>query len=538
MFTMDAGTLCLQATDQMLYRRPPALFTPLDFGLVGFSYACGLGVKLACPDRTVVSLMGDGGFGMTMSEIGTAVANDINTVCIVMNNGCWGAEKAYQRDFFDGRYIGRRRTESAVRQAGRALRGARGFRVERPSRLTARVVAALGCGKPAIVDVQVDPDALYSFRRDSFKHRDKSRRSRADADVRLHRRGRRLGGVPRSPRASRRAADASRAAARGGRQGSQPLDPHSARRRQAPHERALRVEVRDRAPGRAERPARLLAARKGARRIERAQRHGVRVGRPGAVRRLARRAGCGGWGFVDVQPYFQRLESNPYADRAGPRARRAGAYHRPQGRAIAIRCRTASSPRAVEAGIAETAGLQRRALRRRALPRADRQSRPARGAPRSRTCGRRAAAPISRSRPKASSTRVLFDGTRPSAWSTCRADAMRRAARAARCCSRRRDPVAAAARAFRHRRRRRLRALGIAVVADLPAVGEHMIDHLQVRCTYETTLPITINDVMRSSGVACGGRCSTCSRARACWPERRPPHTRSRELRRMRDSRT
>ena len=56
-FTMDAGTLCLQATDQMLYRQVPSLFTPLDFGLVGFSYACGLGAKLACPERTVISLI-------------------------------------------------------------------------------------------------------------------------------------------------------------------------------------------------------------------------------------------------------------------------------------------------------------------------------------------------------------------------------------------------------------------------------------------------------------------------------------------------
>lgn len=43
-----------------------------------------------------------------------------------------------------------------------------------------------------------------------------------------------------------------------------------------------------------------------------------------------------------------------------------------------------------------------------------------------------------------------------------------------------------------------LGALGIPVVAHSPAVGENMIDHLQVRCTYETALPITINDVMRS----------------------------------------
>jgi len=45
----------------------------------------------------------------------------------------------------------------------------------------------------------------------------------------------------------------------------------------------------------------------------------------------------------------------------------------------------------------------------------------------------------------------------------------------------------------------RLQQLGIPIIAHSPAVGENMRDHLQVRCTYETTLPITINDVMRSA---------------------------------------
>jgi acetolactate synthase-1/2/3 large subunit/sulfoacetaldehyde acetyltransferase len=173
MFTVDAGTLCLQATDQMLFRRPPALFSPLDFGLVGFSFACGLGVKLACPERTVVSLMGDGGFGMTSSELGTAVVNGINSICIVMNNGCWGAEKSYQRDFFDGRYLGADVPNPPYDKLA-ALWGARGYRVDSLDQLEVAVRGALECGKPAVIDVQVDPNALYSFRRDAFKHRDKS----------------------------------------------------------------------------------------------------------------------------------------------------------------------------------------------------------------------------------------------------------------------------------------------------------------------------------------------------------------------------
>ena len=168
--TMDAGTLCLQATDALNFDRPRSLFTPLDFGLVGFSFACGLGVKLADPDRPVISLMGDGGFGMTLSELSTAVTYGINTVTVVMNNGCWGAEKAYQRDFFGERYIGADLTNPPFDKVAE-LYGAKGYRVDRLGDLAETLRAALDCGKPAVIDVMVDPAALYSFRRDSFQHR-------------------------------------------------------------------------------------------------------------------------------------------------------------------------------------------------------------------------------------------------------------------------------------------------------------------------------------------------------------------------------
>ena len=168
--TMDAGTLCLQATDALNYHHPRSLFTPLDFGLVGFSFACGLGIKAARPERPVVSFMGDGGFGMTLSELSTAVDHGLNTVTVVMNNQCWGAEKAYQRDFFGERYIGAD-ISSPDFAALAELYGAAGFRADRLADVAGAVEAALSCGKPAVIDVAVDPNALYSFRRDSFKHR-------------------------------------------------------------------------------------------------------------------------------------------------------------------------------------------------------------------------------------------------------------------------------------------------------------------------------------------------------------------------------
>ena len=169
-FTLDAGTLCLRATDALEYNMPRSLFTPLDFGLVGFSFACGLGVKVAAPDRPVISLMGDGGFGMTVSELSTAVDCGINTVTLVLNNGCWGAEKAYQRDFFSARYIGADISSPPFDKLAE-LYGAKGYKAVTINDVAAALEDALKCDTPAVIDVQMDPDALYSFRRDSFSHR-------------------------------------------------------------------------------------------------------------------------------------------------------------------------------------------------------------------------------------------------------------------------------------------------------------------------------------------------------------------------------
>ena len=170
--TLDAGTLCLQATDALEYYDPPSLFTPLDFGLVGFSFACGLGVKIAKPNKKVISLMGDGGFGMTISELSTAVEYKINTITIVMNNKSWGAEKAYQKDFYGKRYLGADISSPPFDKVAE-LYGAKGFKVKKVSEINQAVREALKINKPVVIDVDVDPKALYSFRRDSFKHRSK-----------------------------------------------------------------------------------------------------------------------------------------------------------------------------------------------------------------------------------------------------------------------------------------------------------------------------------------------------------------------------
>jgi len=167
---LDSGTLCRQAADLLRYYKSPALLTPLDFALVGFGYAAGIGAKVAAPERPVISLAGDGGFGMTVMEICTSVQSGINTVGIVLDNECWGAEKAYQRDFYNERYIADKIISPRYDVVAKSC-GAEGYFVTEPGELGDAVSKGLKADKPVVIHVKIDPDAIVSSRKDALKHR-------------------------------------------------------------------------------------------------------------------------------------------------------------------------------------------------------------------------------------------------------------------------------------------------------------------------------------------------------------------------------
>jgi thiamine pyrophosphate-dependent acetolactate synthase large subunit-like protein len=168
--TLDAGTMCLQLTDALDFHQPKSLFSPLDYGLIGWSYPAGLGLKIAAPDRTIVSFHGDGGFATCYQELATAVENKINTIAIICNNKCWGAEKSYQKDFFDGRFIGADVSTPDFDKVAE-LYGCQGIKVEKATEIGDAIQAGIKAECPTVIDVQCSPDALYSFRQDSFKHK-------------------------------------------------------------------------------------------------------------------------------------------------------------------------------------------------------------------------------------------------------------------------------------------------------------------------------------------------------------------------------
>lgn len=166
--TIDTGNACLQAADRLAHYQAPGLITPLDFGLVGFAYAAAIGAQAAWRNRPVIAVMGDGGFGFTMAEISTAVEYDLPVIAVVIDNAAWGAEKAYQKEFFAGRLLGAEISSPDYADVAE-LCGATGYKVTRAGETTAALTAALTAGKPAVIHIKVDTEALSALRKDLFK---------------------------------------------------------------------------------------------------------------------------------------------------------------------------------------------------------------------------------------------------------------------------------------------------------------------------------------------------------------------------------
>ncbi len=207
--------------------------------------------------------------------------------------------------------------------------------------------------------------------------------------------------------------------------------------------------------------------------------------------------GLAGWGFSDLLPYFQRMESNAFTTQA---ARGKEGPMRITDRKA--RDRDALSDGFVaacrEAGIEETADYNVASYEgvRYLEQTAHRGRRWSTAVGYLRAASRRPNLEIVTG---ALVTRVLFAGTAATGVEYLRGGERQRAEALREvlvCAGAIQSPQILELSGVGDGER--LRALGIPVVAHLPAVGENLIDHLQLRCTYECTLPITINDIMRS----------------------------------------
>jgi acetolactate synthase I/II/III large subunit len=157
--TTDVGWNKNGVGQQFPIRTPGTVLTPGGFATMGFGPAAAIGAKLAAPDRTVVSLVGDGGFGQNPALLATAVEHGLGIVWVVMNNNAFGTIAGLQKAHFGLTYgttfPGDGGDPDLVPDYAAIARayGATGLRIDAAADFRPALAEALARGTPVVLDV-------------------------------------------------------------------------------------------------------------------------------------------------------------------------------------------------------------------------------------------------------------------------------------------------------------------------------------------------------------------------------------------------
>ncbi len=128
-------------------------------GSMGYGVAAAIAAKLVHPDRIALCFTGDGDFVMSSPEFATAVQFNLPIVVLLVNNGMFATIRMHQERQYPGRAIGTDLENPDFVALAQAY-GGFGERVDRTEDFEAAFERALGSGKPALLELPVDPERI------------------------------------------------------------------------------------------------------------------------------------------------------------------------------------------------------------------------------------------------------------------------------------------------------------------------------------------------------------------------------------------
>lgn len=135
---------------------PRTYLTPGYQGTLGWGFPTSLGVKVGAPDKVVVSVNGDGGFGFGLNDLATQAQHGIASITLVFNDGAYGNVRRIQHEQFNGRTIASTLQNPDYRKLAEAF-GVAGRRAEDPAALETQLGEAIAANEPTLIEIPVDP---------------------------------------------------------------------------------------------------------------------------------------------------------------------------------------------------------------------------------------------------------------------------------------------------------------------------------------------------------------------------------------------
>jgi len=153
-----AGNFSIWVHRYARYRGYGTQLAPIS-GSMGYGVPAAIGMKRLAPERAVIAFAGDGDFLMTGQEFATAVQYDLPVIVIVVDNGMYGTIRMHQERHYPGRVVATGLKNPDFAAYARAF-GGYGATVVRTADFFSAFEAAQKSGKPAILHLKVDPEAL------------------------------------------------------------------------------------------------------------------------------------------------------------------------------------------------------------------------------------------------------------------------------------------------------------------------------------------------------------------------------------------
>lgn len=162
LITNDAGNFAGWLHDYFKFNEPHTYVGPTS-GAMGYGLPAAIGAKLAFPEKTVVTLAGDGGFMMTANELETAVRYHIPVIALVFNNNMYGTIRMHQEMHYPEKVIGTDLGEVSFQKLAESV-GAKGYTVDSADDFAVAFDEALKGNEVVVIEILTEKEQIAPHR--------------------------------------------------------------------------------------------------------------------------------------------------------------------------------------------------------------------------------------------------------------------------------------------------------------------------------------------------------------------------------------
>ena len=154
--TTEVGQNQMWAAQYYHFDRPNCFITSGGLGCMGFGLPAAIGAQMACPDKLVVDIAGDGSIQMNIQELATAVQYGLPIKVVILNNQYLGMVRQWQELFYDKCYAGTPMEHAPDFLKLAEAYGAVGLRATRPDEVESVLREGLSTGRTVIMEFRVE----------------------------------------------------------------------------------------------------------------------------------------------------------------------------------------------------------------------------------------------------------------------------------------------------------------------------------------------------------------------------------------------